>query len=108
MNHVNRSRLNIIALLFIVPMTLVGCTCEVYCSVFCLPEPYPLNLACYDNCLDYECPLGSLQGCIDNPDECMTMSELYQEAMQTCEAYPDECNEVLDTYAQSFDTDAKE
>jgi hypothetical protein len=103
-----RFRLSIIPVLLMVPMTVVGCTCEIYCSVFCLPEPYPFNLTCYDNCLDYECPLGSFQGCIDSPDECAAVFELYQAAIDTCEAYPEECAEVLDCYAQSFDTDAEE
>ena len=48
---------------------------------------------------------GSLQGCIDNPDECSAMFELYQAAIDTCEAYPEQCADVLDSYAQSFDTE---
>ena len=118
MNRIIRSRLSIIAVLFIVPMTFLGCAdqaCEVFCRVTSLlcyfqsdPPGNPIYIQqCYYGCLE-GCLPGSLQGCIDNSDECAAMFELYQAAIDTCEAYPEECAEVLDSYAQSFDTDAEE
>ena len=108
MNRTIRSRLSIIAVLFIVPMTFLGCTqeqCESMCELFCFPAlilfpNHPWEYwGCIDNCtLQYDCgslPPGSVQGWIDNPDQCAAMFQLYQEAMQTCEEYPEECNEVL-------------
>jgi len=108
MNRTIRSRLSIIAVLFIVPMTFLGCTqeqCESMCELFCFPAlilfpNHPWEYwGCIDNCtLQYNCgslPPGSVQGWIDNPDQCAAMFQLYQEAMQTCEEYPEECNEVL-------------
>jgi hypothetical protein len=124
MNRIVRTRLSIIAVLLIAPMTLVGCTeemidefCDFYCAMICIPDcliglisgDIRFCSLCIFGCHDWGyCPLESLQGCIDNPDECTTMFELYQTAMETCEAYPEECAMVLDSYAQSLDTDAKE
>jgi len=123
MNRIIRFRLSIIAVLFMVPMTFLGCTqeqCETMCEVFCYPtwilfggDPRAY-FECFWGCTGpygYDCetlPGGSLQGFIDSPDECAGMFELYQAAIDTCEAYPDECAKVLDSYAQSVDTDAEE
>jgi len=113
MNRIIRSELSIIAVLLVVPMAFVGCTdpmlWQTMCAAICLPFAM-LNgyfwIACIGHCNGYR-PV-SLQGCIDNPDDCAAMFELYEAAMQTCEAYPEECAEVLDSYAQSFDTDGEE
>jgi len=109
MNRIIRSRLSIIALLFVVPMTFVGCAdlaCEVFCEVsylvcFLQSGGNPIYAQeCYYGCLE-TCPPGSLQGCIDNPDECAaTLEQLETAAIQICEEYPEECADVLDSYAQ--------
>ena len=120
MNCLIRSRLSIIAVLFVVPMTSASCTqqaCQNFCGVICFPQwiifggdPRPVQ-ECIYWCNEQYCaglPSGALQGCMDNPDKCAAMFELYQEAMQTCEEYPNECAVFLEDMAQSFHTDAEE
>jgi len=122
MNRMISSRLSIIAVFLIFPMTIVGCqeiVCEA-CGLTCLVLTLgliPLTWACMST-LCYGCmsisaahmDASSIQAvisqlCDEYPDECAVAFRFYQNGpIPFCEDYPDECQQAFDAWVEALDT----